>query len=145
MKTITKNLFINASPQKVFAMIDDLGVTGNGRGLVADNPNPQSADQERTRRERACNIPGGRYRLRALSRSMPMHHRARQGHRLATRSKTACLLYWNLSSAAKCNSDGRPHTARPGHLSSAFLERQMHERCTSMRPETGIIMPRCRG
>ena len=28
MKTITKKIFINAAPDKVFAMIDDLGVTG---------------------------------------------------------------------------------------------------------------------
>ena len=28
MKTITRNIFINAAPDKVFAMIDDLGVTG---------------------------------------------------------------------------------------------------------------------
>jgi hypothetical protein len=28
MKTITRNIFINASPDRVFATIDDLGVTG---------------------------------------------------------------------------------------------------------------------
>jgi len=28
MKTIIRNIFINAAPDKVFAMIDDLGVTG---------------------------------------------------------------------------------------------------------------------